>query len=740
MSPSIQNPVLPGFFPDPSICRAGGDYFIANSSFEWFPGVPIHHSRDLIHWRLIGHALTRRSQLDLRGVPDSAGVWAPSLSYADGSFWLVYTNLRHTGMGRPFKDLDIFLTTAPDILGPWSDPLELNSVGFDPSLFHDQDGRKWLLNMIWDFRPGRSRFAGIVIQEYDPAARRLVGPMTKILEPQNLLCEGPNLYQHDGWYYLMLAAGGTGWNHGISMARAKSILGPYEPDPQSAVLTSRDDPALPLQKAGHGELVQTPSGQWYLAHLASRPLRTSAPRNAASPDQSASAAAHAGDRCVLGRETCLQEVAWRDGWLRLATGGVTPQLVVPAPQCGVASAPVPGKPLVPPDLPTAHEPSGRSADFPVCGFWGMRGRRSASSPQFPNRNTGQESPVNPQVGKPALREPVPGENSPNDFAHGTHELERGCVQGDRAPAAACSSVPSRCPESFRGSATQPRSDCRVHGESRVPSDLPTPHEPVPTRISDFGLLSDFDIRVSDLSQVHGEGRGEGERGPSPVGECERGPSHALGVPDQPAAPPAQDHFAAPRLEVYWCTLRVPADESWLSLDERPGWLRLRGRDSLHSCFDQSLVARRVQHFHFTAETCLEFSPDNFMQSAGLICYYDTRTHFYLRVTRHESRGKILGLACTDDGAYDEPAGHEINVNDWQRFFLRAEVAGQQFQFSASPDQHAWQPVGPVLDASKLSDDYGAGLHFTGAMVGLCAQDLGGSRQPADFDYFDYRTP
>ena len=539
----IHNPILPGFFPDPSLCRVGGDYYVANSTFEWFPGVPLHHSRDLMHWRLIGHALTRKSQLDLRGVPDSAGVWAPSLSHADGQFWLVYTTLRNTGMGRPFKDLDIFLTTATDIAGPWSEPVELNSVGFDPSLFHDADGRKWLVNMLWDFRKSRSRFAGIVIQEYDHRLRRLVGPMTRILDKPGILTEGPNLYQRDGWYYLMLAEGGTGWNHGIAMARARNILGPYELDPQMSVLTSRGDASLPLQKAGHGELVDTPAGEWYLAHLASRPLKTGAAANAASPDKTASAAAHAGDRCVLGRETCLQRVAWRDGWLRLATGGTTPQSELPAPK-GLSRQP-----------------------------W------------------------------PAL--------------------------------------------------------------------------------------------------------------------------------------PARDDFDSARLGAVWSSLRNPADESWLSLTERPGWLRLRGRDSLHSLFDQSLVARRAQHFRFSAETRMEFAPAHFMQSAGLVCYYDTRTHFYLRVTHDEARGKILGVALTDDGAYDELADGEIIVNDWPRFHLRAEVDGDRLQFSASPDGDQWRTVGPVLDASKLSDDYGTGLHFTGAMIGVCAQDVGGNRTPADFDYFTY---
>ena len=525
----IRNPILPGFFPDPSICRVGEDYYIANSSFEWFPGVPIHHSRDLVNWRLIGHALTRKSQLDLRGVPDSAGVWAPSLSYADGQFWLIYTNVRNTGPGRSFKDLDIFLTTAPAReggIGPWSEPVELNSVGFDPSLFHDEDGRKWLVNMLWDFRKKDvDRFAGIVIQEYDHRGRRLVGPMTKILQKRNVLCEGPNLYQRDGWYYLMMAEGGTGWNHGIAMARSRNILGPYEPDPQPAVLTTRDDEKHPLQKAGHGEIVETPAGEWYLAHLASRPI---------PPER----------RCVLGRETCLQRVEWRDGWLRLAGGGCHPKVSWPAPK----------------DLP----------------------------------------------------------------------------------------------------------------ETRWPTT------------------------------------------------------------------PERDHFDSLNPGAHWSSLRVPADESWLSLSERPGWLRLRGRDSQQSLFDQSLMARRVRHFQFTAETCLEFSPAHFHQSAGLICYYDTRTHFYLRVTHDEPRGRILGIVLTDDGHFSAPANGEIVVNDWNQFHLRAEIDFQKLQFSASPDGQGWRNIGPVLDASKLSDDYGTGFHFTGAMVGLCAQDVGGDRTPADFDYFDYR--
>ena len=528
MSSLIRNPIIRGFNPDPSIVRVGEDYYIATSTFEWWPGVQLHHSRDLVHWRLIGHALTRTSQVDLRGIADSGGVWAPSLSHHDGKFWLIYTNVRTCGMGRPFKDVGIFLTTATDILGPWSEPIALNSIGFDPSLFHDDDGQKWLVNMMWDFRKGRSRFAGIVVQEYDHARQKLIGPMTNILS-KPVLTEGPNLYKRDGWYYLMLAEGGTGWNHGISMARSRSVTGPYELDTQESVLTTRHTPEWPLQKAGHGELMQTPSGEWWLVHLASRPVGEGRAR-----------------RCILGRETCLQRVVWSaDGWLRLATGGIVPQVEVPAP-AGVASQP-----------------------------W------------------------------PVMRE--------------------------------------------------------------------------------------------------------------------------------------RDDFDATRLELGWSTLRRPIESSWLTLTERPGWLRLRGQESLHSLFSQSLVARRLTELRTTVETCLEFSPTHFTQMAGLICWYDTRMHYYLRVTHDEKLGRVLGLVLTDDGVYDELGDTQIAIGDWKRIWLRVVIDREQLQFFASSEGKAWSPIGPVLDATKLSDDYGQTLRFTGAFVGLCAQDLGGTFTPCDFDSFEITT-
>jgi xylan 1,4-beta-xylosidase len=200
----------------------------------------------------------------------------------------------------------------------------------------------------------------------------------------------------------------------------------------------------------------------------------------------------------------------------------------------------------------------------------------------------------------------------------------------------------------------------------------------------------------------------------------------------------RDDFDSPVLRANWCSLRVPVDDSWLSLSERPGWLRLRGRDSLQSLFTQSLVARRLEHFQVAVETCLEFSPAHYTQMAGLVCYYDTRQHFYLRVTQDEKLGKVAGVVLTDDGAYDELNDSQCAINDWRRVYLRADIDCERLQFGVSPDGKVWRPIGPILDMSRLSDDYGGTLRFTGAMIGLCAQDVGGDRACADFDYFDYR--
>lgn len=517
--PTIRNPILPGFRPDPSICRVGEDYFIANSTFEWFPGVALSHSRDLAHWRPIGHVVTRASQLDLRGLGNSLGLWAPSLSHDGERFHLIVCNVR-TRIG-PIKDMRVLLFTADDIAGPWSEPVALGGCGFDPSLFHDDDGRKYHLNIQWDYRDGKPRFGGIVIQEYDPQSQQPVGELRRIFSKPQLI-EGPNLYKRDGWYYLMCAEGGTGWNHGISMARSRSLLGPYEPDAQPLLLTTRHSPGNPLQKAGHGELVETPAGEWYLVHLASRPVY---------PER----------RCILGRETCLQRVEWTDdGWLRLADGG--------------------------------HEP-------------------------------------------------------------------------------------------------------QVQVEVNLPS------QPWPER-------------------------------------------------------PARDDFEGETLGPEWQNLRVPIDASWASLTARPGHLRLIGRESQHSLFEQSLVARRLESETATAQTCVEFAPTHFTQSAGLAAWYDTNQYYYLRITHDEARGRVLGVVLADDGTYNEVHGDLLDVNGWDCVHLRATFMRENVQFAASRDEQDWQDLGPAFDLTKLSDDYGSTMRFTGTMVALCCQDLNSTRIPADFDYFD----
>lgn len=307
----IQNPILRGFNPDPCMLRVEDTYYIAVSSFEWLPGVRVYQSQDLAYWEYCTDILT--NQVELRGNPKNCSIWAPQLSYHDNLFYLLYTDVKSTK--RPFKDDHNFLITAPTIEGPWSDPVYLNSSGFDPSLFHDDDGRKWLLNALWDYRIVEgNKSSGIVMQEYDSKQQRLVGEPIKLFDCTPLKkTEAPHIYKRNGYYYLITAEGGTGTGHAVTVARSKALLGPYEVDPMNPMLSSRNNPELPLQCAGHGSLVETPAGEWYMAHLCTRPID--------------------GAYAILGRETALQQVFWNEeGWLRLTSGGNTPQLEVPAPK------------------------------------------------------------------------------------------------------------------------------------------------------------------------------------------------------------------------------------------------------------------------------------------------------------------------------------------------------------------------------------------------------------------------
>ncbi|MDT0549943.1 family 43 glycosylhydrolase [Streptomyces lonegramiae] len=274
-----------------------------------------------------------------------------------------------------WKDLPNYVTTAPSIEGPWSDPVPLHGRGFDVSLFHDDDGRSWLLNIRFDWRPERESFAGIEIQEYDRRTRALLGEVRTIsVGTAAGVAEGPHLHRRDGWYYLVHAEGGTGYEHGAAVARSRSLLGPYEADPAGPLLTSRHDPSLALQKAGHCSLVETPAGEWYAAHIVARPHTERG-------------------RCVLGRETALQPVTWtEDGWPRIA--GAVPAVTVPAPalppSLSPSSSPEPPAtdrfetPDLGPDWSTLRRPATDDWLEPAPGRLRIRGGQSPVGRRSPS--------------------------------------------------------------------------------------------------------------------------------------------------------------------------------------------------------------------------------------------------------------------------------------------------------------------------------------------------------------------
>ena len=302
----IENPILKGFNPDPSICRVGENYYIATSTFEWFPGVQIHHSKDLKNWEVIAHPLNRKSQLNMTGIPDSCGVWAPCLSFSNGIFYLVYTNVK--SFDGVWKDTPNFVVTTNEIRGPWSEPVYLCSSGFDGSFFHDKN-KLWFLNMLVDHRKGRL-FGGIELHEVNPDTLKL-SKNTYFLTNGTKLgsTEGPHLYKRHEYYYLVLAEGGTEYNHATTIMRSKSINGPYETHPDNPILTCKDEPGYPLQKSGHASMVETQYGDWYLVFLIGRPLTERG-------------------RCVLGRETAIEELVWKDDWPYINSRNKLPRLKI----------------------------------------------------------------------------------------------------------------------------------------------------------------------------------------------------------------------------------------------------------------------------------------------------------------------------------------------------------------------------------------------------------------------------
>ncbi len=524
----IKNPVLRGFNPDPSVVRVGKDYYIATSTFEWFPGIQIHHSTDLVNWELLTHPLNRTSQLDMLGVPDSCGVWAPCLTYCNETFYLVFSNVR--SFDGVWKDTPNYLVTADSVAGEWSEPIFLNSSGFDGSLFHDDNGKKWYTSMLVDHRKGKF-FGGIILQEYDDALKKIAGPVYHIFEGTALgKTEGPHIYKKDGFYYLLLAEGGTEYGHAITLARSEHLTGPYEVHPTNPLVSSRDNPQLALQKAGHGDMFQTPDGDWYIAFLVGRPL---------SPL----------GRCTLGRETAIQKLVWQKGeWPVLSSGGREPELLV-----------------------------------------------------------------------------------------------------------------------------------------ETPADI-----------------------IAYPPEMH------------------------------------RDDFSKEKLGIHWQSLRIPVSEEWLSLSERAGFLRLKGRDSLTSFHYQSLIARRIQHFHMEATTAFQFDPINFQQMAGLVCYYNTSHYHYLYLsTGEEGSGRSLQILSCDKFEQKEALGIPLAVPASGPVRLKVQFVNAELQFYFALEEGDWRPIGPTLDGSILSDDYVREDHryrpaFTGAFVGLCCQDLSGNRVPADFEWFEYK--
>lgn len=530
----IKNPILRGFNPDPSILRVGDDYYIATSTFEWYPGVQIHHSKDLVNWRLLTRPLRRPAQLDMRGDPDSCGVWAPCLTYADGLFWLIYTDVKRFGRfsgggfaNASLRDYHNYLVTAEKIDGDWSDPIYMNSSGFDPSLFHDDNGKKYFVNMLWDHRAYHNRFAGIILQEYSHTQRKLIGERKMIFKGTSIgFTEAPHIYKKNGYYYLLTAEGGTFWGHAATLARSKNLEGPYELHPQTYLLTSRDRPDCKLQRAGHASFVDTQQGETYAAYLCGVPL----------PNRG---------RCPLGRETAIQKMQWApDGWLYTLN-----------------------------------------------------------------------------------KDPVPTETTP-------------------APA------------------------------------LP----------------------------------------PCPFPKA-----------------PAKEDFNGKELPIDFQWLRTPYPEQLFSLTQRPGFLRLFGRETLGSQFENALVARRQQAFKFTATAKMFFTPQHHQQMAGMTLYYNSNKFFYIYITKDEEKGIILQvMTCNPDlgdgftGPISLPADHhEIELKmevDFERLYCSYKLPGDN-----------WTRLPQVFDASIVSDEAGSPMQpsFTGAFVGVACQDGSGMRHPADFDYFEY---
>ncbi|MEW4449450.1 glycoside hydrolase family 43 protein [Qipengyuania sp. JC766] len=308
---AFRNPVLPGFHPDPSIVKVGDDFYAVTSTFSWFPGLPIFHSTDLVNWKLVGHAIDRPDQIDLSGLGTNRGLFAPAITHHDGKFWIVNTCIECG---------DNFVLTADRPEGPWSDPQWLEFGGIDPSLYFEGD-RAWIVYN--DAPPGEPQYEGhraLWMQEFDQQAMQVLPERTLLvnggvdLSTKPVWAEGPHIYKVDGWYYLLAAEGGTADQHSQTIYRSRNVDGPYEPGPVNPILTQRDlPPGRPdrVEATGHADMVQLDDGNWWGVFLATRPF--------------------AGQSTLLGRETFLLPVQWKDGWPIFLECGEPVPPVVPKP-------------------------------------------------------------------------------------------------------------------------------------------------------------------------------------------------------------------------------------------------------------------------------------------------------------------------------------------------------------------------------------------------------------------------
>ena len=551
----IHNPILKGFHPDPSIVRVGKDYYIATSTFEWWPGIRLHHSTDLVHWELIEYPLNRVSQLDLRGVGASQGVWAPCLTYDKGVFYLLYTVV--TAFYCNMYDTNNYLVTATDIHGPWSEPIALNNFGFDPSLFHDDDGRKYMVSMVTDHRVPKKYVGRLVLQEYDPVEKKMTGPVKDIYRADKIFLEGPHIFKRNGWYYLFSADTGTGELHGQTIQRSRDIWGPYEmyqadfmertaENEAYSILTSRHHEDILLQKSGHCDLVETPEGEWYAVHLCGR---ASDRRNPADAVRFAGAR-----RYMLGRETAIQKMKWtEDDWMVMADGSTEPKEYV-------------------------EEPAGNSG------------------------------------------------------------------------------------------------------------------------------------ATKQMMEAAQESTGRNGR----------------------------DDFTAPVLDPDYQSLRIPMTKHYLSLTERPGYLRMYGRSGLSSKFSQTLIAKRLTEYDMKISTKLEFEPEVFKQMAGLILMYDTDNYLYLHISRDEDCGKCITVLKAENKKYEYLTDY-LPIYSGLPIYLKAEMQNGDITFSYRLEGSKWQTIAENIDGSFMSDEACTEGWFTGAMAGICCQDLTGFGKYADFDWFEMKT-